>query len=398
MIILFLCFAPASALRTVAPSNTLALPVRRSRPILLLEDERVREGSMDWAIRTTGRVPYGEESRKFRRTVYEHRDWLDHRSTTRLFGNLASTVSSGVVRALLTEVQVVGLVALFVCLWNSLAVIGYTDFAGVHHAPLFAWASFLQLSLPAVPLTLSASSLGLLLVFRTNASYARWLEARMLWGRIVSHSRGIVRQASVWNVLPEGSAERDAEMVQLTASIWAISRCLCTYLRGPNDEPALKAALLARLGAEAAAPLLAAPTASRPVLALRELTATMDAQSIDEKRRVEMDKSVILMMDACEACERIFASPVPLVYTRHTARFLSTYLLLLPLGLYSQFADSWNHVLMIPAASVLAVFLFGIDELAIQLEEPFSILPLEALCEGIDGVNAEMAGLQKRGE
>ena len=32
-----------------------------------------------------------------------------------------------------------------------------------------------------------------------------------------------------------------------------------------------------------------------------------------------------------------------------------------------------------PASAVLAIFLFGIDELAVTLEEPFSILPLEAL-------------------
>ena len=36
-----------------------------------------------------------------------------------------------------------------------------------------------------------------------------------------------------------------------------------------------------------------------------------------------MDKSIILLNEACETCERIFSSPVPLVYTRHTARFLS---------------------------------------------------------------------------
>lgn len=92
-----------------------------------------------------------------------------------------------------------------------------------------------------------------------------------------------------------------------------------------------------------------------------------------------------------QACERLFSSPVPLVYTRHTARFLSSYLLLLPLALWPQFADSWNHIATIPTSAVLATFLFGIDELAVQLEEPFSILPLEALCARIDEVNSVMA-------
>jgi putative membrane protein len=82
-----------------------------------------------------------------------------------------------------------------------------------------------------------------------------------------------------------------------------------------------------------------------------------------------MDKSVIFLGDACETCERIFASPVPLVYTRHTARFLSAWLLTLPIGLWESFNDSWNHLALLPAATIVAIFLFGIEELAVQLEE-----------------------------
>ena len=109
----------------------------------------------------------------------------------------------------------------------------------------------------------------------------------------------------------------------------------------------------------------------------------MNALPIDEKRRVEMDKSVILLGDALETCERIFTSPVPLVYTRHTARFLSCWLLLLPLALWEPFATSWNHLAVVPAATLVAIFFFGIEELAVQLEEPFSIMPLGKLCDSV---------------
>ncbi|PNH08313.1 hypothetical protein TSOC_005134 [Tetrabaena socialis] len=34
-----------------------------------------------------------------------------------------------------------------------------------------------------------------MLVFRTNSSYARWLDARQQWGLIVNTSRTLVRQA-----------------------------------------------------------------------------------------------------------------------------------------------------------------------------------------------------------
>ena len=46
---------------------------------------------------------------------------------------------------------------------------------------------------------------------------------------------------------------------------------------------------------------------------------------------------------------------------------------------------------MVPATFFLAFFLFGIEEIGIQIEEPFSILPLEALCDGaIEGIVTEM--------
>ena len=117
--------------------------------------------------------------------------------------------------------------------------------------------------------------------------------------------------------------------------------------------------------------------------ALADLARAMNALPIDEKRRVEMDKSVILLGDALETCERIFTSPVPLVYTRHTARFLSCWLLLLPLALWEPFGTSWNHLAVVHATTLVAIFFFGIEELAVQLEEPFSILPLSKLCDSV---------------
>ena len=114
-----------------------------------------------------------------------------------------------------------------------------------------------------------------------------------------------------------------------------------------------------------------------------DLSRAVHQLPMDEKRRVEVDKSVILLGDALETCERIFTSPVPLVYTRHTARFLSCWLLLLPLALWEPFEDTWNHAAMIPSATLVAIFFFGIEELAVQLEEPFSILPLSRLCDGV---------------
>ncbi len=46
----------------------------------------------------------------------------------------------------------------------------------------------------SVPFNLTTFALSLLLVFRTNSSYSRWWEARMIWGAVVNLSRNFGRQ------------------------------------------------------------------------------------------------------------------------------------------------------------------------------------------------------------
>ena len=109
-----------------------------------------REGSMAAATKTLGKVPYGEASRKYRRTVFRHNDWVEHRSSSsRTFRNLQSMFFSGVVRQLRPQVSVVTSIAVLVLVWNW--IVTNTSF----HPGLV-------LSLPSLPFTLSSPALGLL--------------------------------------------------------------------------------------------------------------------------------------------------------------------------------------------------------------------------------------------
>ena len=123
----------------------------------------------------------------------------------------------------------------------------------------------------------------------------------------------------------------------------------------------------------------------RPMPALMNLSLLVNALAIEKQRRIEIDKSLVILGDMLGACERIFSSPVPLVYTRHTARFLSLWMLLLPFAMYEDFAKTSDLLALplVPASAMLALFMFGIEELAVQLEEPFSILPMQRFCDGI---------------
>jgi len=97
-----------------------------------------------------------------------------------------------------------------------------------------------------------------------------------------------------------------------------------------------------------------------------------------------MDDTLSLLCDDVGACERIFKTPIPIIYTRHTSRFIGAWLALLPLAVWG-IDPSWNHLITIPSTMAITFFLLGIEELGLQIEEPFGILALEAFCDASIG-------------
>ena len=86
-----------------------------------------------------------------------------------------------------------------------------------------------------------------------------------------------------------------------------------------------------------------------------------------EQRLTELGRSL-------GGCERLLSTPIPLSYTRHTSRTLALWLLFLPLALWSSMGPC-----VVPAIFVTTYLLLGIDEIGIQIEQPFEVLPLHLL-------------------
>ena len=83
-------------------------------------------------------------------------------------------------------------------------------------------------------------------------------------------------------------------------------------------------------------------------------------------------------------------TPLPLSYSRHTSRFLSIWSFTLPFVL----VDAIGWMATVPTYTIICWMLFGIEDVGLQIEQPFSAtegnqgaydasLPVDALAAGV---------------
>jgi predicted membrane chloride channel (bestrophin family) len=94
----------------------------------------------------------------------------------------------------------------------------------------------------------------------------------------------------------------------------------------------------------------------------------------------EIYRSVTRFQDVLGACERLYKTPIYTGYTRFTSRCVFLWTNLLPLALY----PIMGPVGTVPTAVVVAAFMYGLEDVASRIEEPFHSLPLWQYVEGID--------------
>lgn len=350
------------------------LPLRAPAPTNLLRTA---------GVAMVGKSEDMELDRPNRRTVFMHKEWLDHRDSNRFLKNLNTLWDSSVYKAVKGQVTLITSIAVVVVVLNMI-VVGYQGFDGVYHESDFilpAGTYHPRASIPAQPFTIAMPALSLLLVFRTNTGYARWNEARTLWGGVINNCRNMARQA---NMMYPHDENGKMMRTKLTSNTAVFAKALRNFLRGPDDDATFRAEMmqLVEQGQMSEAQVEATMAAkNRPMFCLSAMSANLRRSGVDPNEKVRMDKTIGTLVDLTGACERIFKSPVPLVYTRHSSRFLTSFLILMPFALWESAGSYWNHWITIPEAYAISFFLFGIEEIGIQTEEPFGILPIEAFCD-----------------
>eukprot|EP00892_Ulva_mutabilis_P012503 jgi/Ulvmu1/9625/UM054_0055.1 len=216
------------------------------------------------------------------------------------------------------------------------------------------------------PLTITSFALSLLLVFRTNSSYGRFAEARSIWGMVLNRSRDLARQAA--SFFPTATWDAKASFARWTI---CFSKCLLIHLR---PHLSLREEIAMVLGREELQILLAA---EHPVvMCIQVMSELVEAAPIPAMQRWQMHENLTKLHDLLGACERIMRTPIPVAYTRHTTRCLILWLTVMPYALWGNLG--WATIV---AAPLISFLLSGINEIGIDVEEPFSLLPLEAIAD-----------------
>lgn len=237
---------------------------------------------------------------------------------------------------------------------------------------------------PAVAHTMIGVALGLLLVFRTNASFDRWWEGRKLLGGMVNRTRDLARQLAAY--VPGDSR------VDVDVSVRLLNAFFALAMQGLRDEKDL-AAVGELLTADERKKL--EPVKTRASVVLTWITARIDRLARDGKitdaRLLAMDTNVTALVDFHSGCERIVRTPIPFAYAQHIKLFVTLFCFSVPFAIVDQM-KTYTPI----AAAIFAFALFGIDEIGVEIENPFGYddndLPIDRIAATIKTSTADISG------
>ena len=228
------------------------------------------------------------------------------------------------------------------------------------------------LAQPEIPLSIFGGVIGVLAGFRNSSAYARWWEARTIWGGVVNNSRSFAREVLSMIAAPEPAMGKEHEICEMKSKLIRLQigyvHALRNHLRGTPLWSELTGLI-----PEEEIPGLKAP--NNVPLAIQHKMASLVAQCyeagwIDNMRWTSLDRTLSTLMDCQGASERIKNTPMPRLYDLFIRRFISFYCLVLPLGMVQSLG------LLTPIGSTLVGFIFmALDQIGRDLENPFENLP-----------------------
>jgi len=254
-------------------------------------------------------------------------------------------------------------------------------------------------------LAAGTTAIALLSGFRLNASYGRFVEARTLLGAVNTASRDLASNASMWL----NTEENKDRMMKL---IKAFSVALIFHLNskgGHNQIRRNQETFHEQIYAEFRAEMLDVfqdddededfvqvcswfrSSGTNVPLGITLMMRDIISQNNDEDEHLhvsvynrELDLRVQKLVASLGGCERIQKTPIPTCFTRHTSRLIFMWSNLLPFAIY----PVCGPLFTVPSTLAITYSILGLEDIGVQIEEPFNILPLRQYSDGVyDGVD-----------
>lgn len=249
-------------------------------------------------------------------------------------------------------------------------------------ALLFVWDVIVTLvyikvryrfSFPGLPLSLFGSVLAIYLSFCNTSAYARWWEARTLWGTMVNCSRNFAREIKI--MLPPQEAGLHRKIVlRHIAYVHALRLHLRRQAPWNELSPLLSSGEVKQLRQVANVP---------NAILNRTADIIVRHAGFDSIKLAAISITLSALSNAQGGMERIKNTPIPHQYTVYPVLFTHICCLLLPLGL----VDSLG--LFTPLGSTaVGMLLLALLQIGDDMKNPFSNtendIPLSTLTRAIE--------------
>lgn len=242
----------------------------------------------------------------------------------------------------------------------------------------------LGLHLTTAPFSLLGISIAIFIGFRTNTSYARFNEARCLWGSLLVTTRSLVREM-------RGLLTDKVEIRRVSDLMMAFTWSLNHQLRGTDATKDMKRLLTAQ---DFAAVMKSPMRTNRILLLIGEWLGTQyRSGKLSDNLYFALNEHVCELGHIQGACERIAGTPIPYAYNLILRRTVYLFCTVLPFA----FVDDLRF--FTPFVTVFISYTFlAMETVAEEIEEPFGTAPndlaLNALATTIERNLLEMNDVQ----
>ncbi|SCK23107.1 putative membrane protein [Variovorax sp. HW608] len=265
-----------------------------------------------------------------------------------------------------------------VILPQLLATTAFAILVTLLHGRVFAW----KIPLNFVPFSLIGLTLAIFLGFRNSTSYARYWEARTLWGLLLNETRALLRQALT---LVDPPSDASTLAARLIAFVHALRHQLRMTDPSADLERLLPAQDCARLQTALYKPAMLL------LMAGEWLRDRRQAGQLSPALVQAMEIPLGRLTEALGGCERIAGTPIPFTYSVIIHRTIYLYCVLLPFGLVDAIGPTTPVIV-----AFIAYTFFALEALGAEIEEPFGTEPndlaLDAMSAMIESTLREMMG------